>query len=340
MRRGTGTFPPLLAGRSVVLAAVVARGLGGGEGPSLSRPEPIQRTLPTPTNKGKMTMTSPKRLERPASNGALTAQLPAQARRSGSDRQRWLRASAFALAVSAGATLPVGATLGLSSATSPVPEQTPGSAGTVTLSNSAVTTCPLSNALPTGTATNCSFTAAYSGSVPAYVAVDVLVETQPGSGGAPLYNPSDPNNDLQVSITSPAVTYADPTVVTPCPLTAPSGSTCYDVDDELVSTMAFTASSPTTTFTVSFIIPTGSPTGYQGGAAQVVLTTHAVQSADNGSTSDCTAGAECDARSPGAGSPDWGAALAMFSNAPGPETFGVTAASATSGASTSNAPAT
>jgi hypothetical protein len=139
------------------------------------------------------------------------------------------------------------------------------------------------------------FTATYSGSASAYLAIDILIETQAGTGGAKLYNPSDSSHDLQVTLTSttPTVTYTDPTTSTTCPGGAPSGSTCYELDDELVATTAFSATS-TIGFSVSVKLPTSSATGYQNGAAQIILTTHGVQSKNN--TLSCSG-------APAAGSP-------------------------------------
>ena len=167
-------------------------------------------------------------------------------------------------------------------------------AGTVTLTDSAVANCPISNLLPNGTATACTFTATYAGSAAAYLAVNVLIETQAGGGGTKLYNPGDSANDLQVTITSsnPTVTYGVPTTATTCPGGAPSGSACYELDNELVSTSA--VASAAVGFSVSVKLPSSSTTGYQGGAAQVIATTHAAQSASN--TLSCTA-------TPAAGSP-------------------------------------
>ena len=154
-------------------------------------------------------------------------------------------------------------------------------ATTVTLSNSSVTGCPISNLLPNGTAMTCTFTSTYAGPASAYLAVNVLIETQPGSGGTRLFYPADSTHDLQLSITSssPSVTFKVPTLPATCPGSAPSGSLCYGLNNELVSTSAFTTA--TITFSVSANLPTTSPTGYQGGAAQVLLTTHAVQSGNN-----------------------------------------------------------
>ena len=167
-------------------------------------------------------------------------------------------------------------------------------AGTVTLADSAIAHCPVSNMLPGSTPGACTFTATYSGSASVYLAVDVLVETQAGSGGTKLYNPGDSGNDLQVTITSssPTVTYTVPTAATTCPGAAPSGSSCYELDNEFVSTIAVTSAA--VTFSVAVSLPAGSATGYQDGAAQIILTTHAVQSKNN--TLSCSA-------APVAGSP-------------------------------------
>jgi hypothetical protein len=167
-------------------------------------------------------------------------------------------------------------------------------AGTVTVRDSAIASCPVSGLLPNGTASTCTFTATYSGSAAAYLAVDVLIETQAGAGGSKLYNPADSGNDLQISITStsPSVTYTVPTTSTTCPGGAPSGSTCYELDDELVATTAFTSAA--VAFSIAVKLPTSSTAGYQGGTAQIMLTTHAVQSGNN--TLSCSA-------TPTAGSP-------------------------------------
>ena len=196
----------------------------------------------------------------------------------------------------AGSTLVIGITFGLFSA-SLIGETNSVTSGTVTLSNSAVSNCPISGLMPTGVAaTPCTFSATYSGSTPAYLAADVVIETQAGVGGTPLYNPSDASNDLQVTLTSttPSVTYTIPTLPTTCPAGAPAGSTCYELDNELIATTAFDPAS-TVGFSVSVALPTTSTTGYQGGSAQIIVTTHAVQSAHNllTCTSTPTAGSPC-----------------------------------------------
>jgi predicted ribosomally synthesized peptide with SipW-like signal peptide len=166
-------------------------------------------------------------------------------------------------------------------------------AATVTLANGAVANCPISSLLPNATPGSCTFTTTYPGPLPAYLAVDVLIETQAGSSGTALYNPADAANDLQVTITSsnPSVSYTVPTAATTCPGGAPSGLVCYELDNELISTSPVTSAAASST--VSAMIPVTSP-GYQGGTAQVILTTHAVQAANN--TLSCSA-------APAAGSP-------------------------------------
>jgi hypothetical protein len=204
-----------------------------------------------------------------------------------------LGATGFASATLALSCLVTGSTFGLFTA-SAAGGHNSFTAGSVTLANSAIANCPVSNLLP-GTAPGaCGFTASYSGSAAAYLAVNVLIETQAGAGGTKLYNPGDPAGDLQVTVASstPSVSYAVPASATACPAGAPSGSSCYELDNELVSTSAVTAAA--VTISVSVSLPTNSATGYQGGAAQVILTTHAVQSKNN--TLSCSA-------APAAGSP-------------------------------------
>lgn len=202
-------------------------------------------------------------------------------------RRPWVLAViGLAVSVVAASLIATGSTFGLLSSSMRSGSNSL-AAGAVTLTDSAVANCPKSNLLPNGTATVCTFTATYAGSTAAYLAVNVLIETQAGGGGTRLYNPADSANDLQVTITSstPTVTYGVPTSATTCPGGAPSGSACYELDNELVSTSA--VASAAVGFSVSVKLPSASVSGYQGGAAQVIMTTHAAQSASN--TLSCTA---------------------------------------------------
>jgi predicted ribosomally synthesized peptide with SipW-like signal peptide len=207
--------------------------------------------------------------------------------------KRLLVAASFVLSLAAVAALVTGVTYGFFSATSPS-RSNAFTAGTVSLSSGVSAACSAADLLPDGSIHTCTLTASYSGSSPAYMGLDVLIETQHGSGGFDLYRPSDDPNDLQVTISSssPSVpSYTLPAASTTCPGTAAAGSTCYELDDELVSTTPFTSSSPVT-FTTTLSIPTSSGTNYQGGAAQVILTAHATQSANNPQTG-CSAGHVC-----------------------------------------------
>jgi len=202
-------------------------------------------------------------------------------------------AAGFVIWVAAVAALATGATLGL---VSEAAGHQSGNvfAGTVTLTNNVTGGCSASNLLPGSAASVCTLKATYSGTAHAFLGLDVLVETQAGNGLTDLYNPSDSTHDLQISTTStsPTVTYTVPTTSTACPVGAPTGSTCYELDKELVGTTPFTNNSATVTFTTTLSLPSGSTTGYRGGAAQIYLTAHATQSSNN-PVGSCVAGTTC-----------------------------------------------
>jgi len=207
--------------------------------------------------------------------------------------KRLLLVVSFAVSLSAAAALVTGATLSRLSSTGTT-QSNSFAAGTVTLTSDTSGTCTVSSMLPGSSPSPCSLKATYSGNIPAYLAVDVLIETQSGNGGTNLYNPSDSTHDLQVALTStsPSVTYTVPVSSTTCPLSAPSGSTCYELDNEIVSLTPFTNASGPATFSTTVSLPANTTTGYRGGAAQVILTAHAAQSGNN-SAGGCTAGATC-----------------------------------------------
>ena len=214
-------------------------------------------------------------------------------RRRGS--KRLVMAASYAVSLAAIVALAGGATYGFFSATDSGQSNSFG-AGTVTLTNDTSGDCAVSNLLPDGSLQTCTLEATYGGSAPAYMALDVLIETQHATGGTDLFNPSDPANDLQVAISSTSPTVAAYSVpaganVVSCPAGAPAGSTCYELDDLLVNATAIT--SGTVTFTAELSLPTSSTTDYQGGAAQVILTAHAVQSANNAGIGSCTPGQPC-----------------------------------------------
>ena len=194
-----------------------------------------------------------------------------------------------------------GVTLARFSATTAQTDQF--AAGAVTLTTSGAPTCTIAGLLPGQSPTPCTLQASYTGSVPAYLGVDVLIATKSGSPGtAPLYKPSDSSNDLQITIKdsqTPNITYVSPSTNFGSALAScPAGSgfdatyTCYQLTDLLVSTTAFTSSSAADTFTTSVTLPTTSATTYQGGVASIALTVHGVQSAHQ-TLGSCSAGSAC-----------------------------------------------
>lgn len=217
---------------------------------------------------------------------------PRHRRRSTS--KRLALAAGSAAAIAAVAVLALSATFGFFSATSSA-QGNNFPAGTVNLSSDATGACTVAAILPGTSPTPCTLKATYSGSVSAYLGLDVLIETQAGSGGTPLYDPTGPAGGLQISVTDnqgTPVTYTVPTTATTCPGSAPAGSTCYGLNDELVNMTAFSGT-PSVTFATAVTLPTSSASGYQGGKAQIIVTAHAVQSGNNNFVGSCTAGHTC-----------------------------------------------
>lgn len=216
-------------------------------------------------------------------------------------RRRLVLVTGIVSVVAAVAIVIAGATLGRFSATKAETNQL--SAGAVTLTISGAATCTMSGLLPGQSPAPCTLQATYTGSVPAYLGLDVLIATKSGAPGSdPLYKPSDSSNDLQITIKdnqTANVTYVTPstsfgTALASCPAGSGFGAsyTCYQLNDLLVSTTAFTSSSAADTFTTSVTLPTTSATTYQGGVASIELTVHGVQSAHQ-TLGSCTAGAPC-----------------------------------------------
>ena len=229
-----------------------------------------------------------------------------RAKRAQTPKRRMALITAGAVLLSAVTAFSTAAASGLFSAAT-TSQTSNFSSGTVTLSSTAGGTCLTANMFPGAQPSSCTLTTSYAGSAPALLALNVLIETQPGNGLTPLYNPSDSSHDLRVVVTStnPTVTYTVPTQTTTCPLSAPYGSICYETDDQLVSTSSFTSSSAPVVFSTSVSLPASATTGYRGSSAQVILTVHATQASNNASTSTCTVGQRCDATSPGVGTPSW-----------------------------------
>ncbi|MHB8680543.1 MAG: TasA family protein [Acidimicrobiales bacterium] len=210
-------------------------------------------------------------------------------------RRRILLAVSAMATMGAASTLVAGTTFGFYSS-KPGSESNSFTSGTVTLASTVTGACTVTSMAPGDSPAACTFVTTYSGSLTAYLAVDVVIETQAGSGGTDLYNPGG-SNGLTVTVadnqTAP-VTYTVPTTSTTCPGSAPGGSTCYELDNELLGTSTY-ANGATDTISTSVALPTAAGNGYQGGAAQVLLTAHAVQSKNNAlaCTTTATAGHSC-----------------------------------------------
>lgn len=199
------------------------------------------------------------------------------------------------------ATMVTGVTFGFFSATTPSQASTITS-GTVSLTQSAVTSCTVSNIQP-GDSGSCHFTVNYTGNASggAWLGVDLSLT---GTAGSPVqtYGGSTPtaagglydstSNGLQVTVSdnqSTPVTYMSGTSWNGGTTTGTSPS----ITDLLVNTAPFTSSSTAVTFTISWSLPTSAGNAYDGAASTINMLVHAVQAAHNGSTTGCTAGDTC-----------------------------------------------
>jgi predicted ribosomally synthesized peptide with SipW-like signal peptide len=190
--------------------------------------------------------------------------------------------------VAAAGTLIAGTTLGVFTASTSSGSNS-FTAGTVTLSQGASTTCTVTHMVPgdqsgvTAGDSACTLVVTYTGNAPAWMALDVSI------GGTGLYDSS--STGLHFTITdnqgSP-VTYMSGTTLGG---SATSGTT-PSATNLLVKTGTF-ANGDAVTFTVNYSLPIGAGNTYQGLNSTLSLTAHAVQSGNNGSTSGCTAGQVC-----------------------------------------------
>ncbi|HXW43296.1 MAG TPA: hypothetical protein VEL03_00810 [Streptosporangiaceae bacterium] len=170
------------------------------------------------------------------------------------------------------------------------------SVGTVTLSinGPATHTCVYSALVPGDvTGATCAFSVIYTGSVTAYLELTVSVTASAGSGGQPLYNGSD-TSGLTITISDGHASYTAPTGPGTTGGACPARSTCWTQRYDLAAW--YTGSSPRltfsagdiTTFTIVPALGSGSGPGYEGGAASVTLTAHAVQAPANPLPASCT----------------------------------------------------
>jgi hypothetical protein len=223
--------------------------------------------------------------------------------------------------VGAVGTLVAGVTFGLFTATTPTQSNT-FTAGQVTLAQSAATSCTTANIQP-GDSGTCAFTVTYNGSGQSAVSggallgVDVAVSSTATGSSVQAYAPGNTGstptaalglydstaNGLQITVTDSQtvpVTYMSGTTLNGATTTGVAPS----ANDLLVSKTAV-VNGFATTFTINWSLPSTANNAYQAAGSKITLIVHAVQAANNGSTSACTAGLECDTTSPGAGAPAW-----------------------------------
>jgi hypothetical protein len=200
-------------------------------------------------------------------------------------------------------TFGVGAGFGLFSSSAASQANTFHSA-TVTLSESAVQTCTIGPMAagesstgwsPAGSDAECSFTVTYNGSVPVYLGLDVsIASTHAGSdpngvltGATGLYDSTV--TGLQVKIAdSNGVVYMSGTTLGGSPTSAASPSA-----SNLLESVTPATNGTQVTYKLDYQLPSSTTNAYMHAASSITLVAHAVQAANNGSTTGCTAGQVC-----------------------------------------------
>ena len=196
----------------------------------------------------------------------------------------------------AGGALTIGTTMALFSAT----ESSSASAfaaGTVSVGlGSTSTTCNVSAMAPGDSSTNygtgsasltpCDYRVKYTGSLPAYLAVDISVT----SGSTALYTATSSGLQMKIAVNGGATVMNGTTYKNEAGTdTALAAGT--PVTNILLSAVP-AATNDLITFNIDYLLPLLAPNALQGGSASVTLTFHAVQSA-NQSVGSCVAGRQC-----------------------------------------------
>lgn len=215
-------------------------------------------------------------------------------RRIHEDRPRGSRPlGALLMALAAGAMV-----FGTSALFSDTESNTPDTfaAGTVTVGlGAAGTTCNLTGMAPGDSSTGfgsgsasrtpCTYNVKYTGSLPAYVAVDVKVV----NGGTALYTGGANGLQFKIGATG-GVSIVDGVSYQSSAGASTPVVAGTSVDNILVKTTP-AATGDEFTFTIDYGLPVAAPNALQGGSTSVQLTFHAVQSANQ--TTACVAGRQC-----------------------------------------------
>lgn len=143
-----------------------------------------------------------------------------------------------------------------------------------------------------GLDTACNYVVKYTGSLPAWIGLDVSTNSIAGSGGEALLDGNA--NGLQVLVTDalgnvpPGGTFGLGSIK--CVGAYPTAASCSSSDpNQLLTKVGGTDTNGdnsvnngwSDTFTVNYGLPLASPNAYQGGSAHVILTAHAVQATNN-----------------------------------------------------------
>jgi hypothetical protein len=164
------------------------------------------------------------------------------------------------------------------------------------VNTSSTTTCHIADLVPgdSPTPTPCRFSISYTGSVAAYVALDVMVDSTTSSSGHTLYD-SGRSDGLTFVISDGHRTFATPTAPGSTGGACPRGLTCWNVGNELAAWydasgahVVFTASVPAVTWTETAVIPRSLSNEFQGASANLVLTAQAIQAVANPLPSNCS----------------------------------------------------
>ncbi len=216
-------------------------------------------------------------------------------------KKRFALGAGATATVGAVATLAVGVTFGLFSASASSGANT-FTAGTVTVGDGTPVSvsCNVQNMVPGDSSSGapsgshadgpCSYNVKYTGSANAYLAVDVAV----GNGPTKLYDSSA--TGAQLYLKDGSSTYVNGTSFTQevgGSASLPAGSSTPNL---LVSTTPATTGTAVS-FSLDYAVPATAGNGYQGGNSTVTLTFHAVQAGNNPVPSDCAAGHQCNASS-------------------------------------------
>jgi len=174
----------------------------------------------------------------------------------------------------------------------------PSGAGHVSLrvNTAATTTCHIADLVPgdSPTPTPCRFSVSYTGEVPAYVALNVMVDATSSRSGHSLYD-GDRSDGITFVITDGHHTYSLPSTQGQSGGSCPRSFTCWSVANELTAwyqgttpKLIFTHDSPAVMWSETVVVPTSLGNEFQGASANLVLTAQAIQASSNQLPSSCS----------------------------------------------------